>query len=74
MVINKKTREIETHFNKTTHTLSDLSFQCIDQAQASSDSDRIDKLFHFVQSVLAILLANKPVIVPLSIKPKDRVS
>ena len=44
MVINKKTREVEKHFNNTPHTLSDLSFQCIDQVQASSDSDRIDKL------------------------------
>ena len=32
------------HFNKIPHTLSDFSFQCIDQVQASSDSDHIDKL------------------------------
>ena len=32
------------HFNKTPHTLRDFSFQCIDQVQAFSDSDRIDKL------------------------------
>ena len=32
------------YFNKTPHILSDFSFQCIDQVQAFSDSDRIDKL------------------------------
>ena len=32
------------HFNKTPHTLSDFSFQCVNQVQGSSDSDRIDKL------------------------------
>ena len=44
MVTNKKTCKVATNFNKTTHTLSDFSFQCIDQVQASSDTDRIDKL------------------------------
>ena len=44
MVTNKKTCEVATHFNRTPHTLSDFSFQCIGQVQASSDSDRMDKL------------------------------
>ena len=44
MVTNKKACEIAVHFNKTPHTLNDFSFQCIDQVQVSSDSDRVDKL------------------------------
>ena len=32
------------YFNKTPHTLSDFCFQCVNQVQGSSDSDRIDKL------------------------------
>ena len=44
MVTNKKTCEVAVHFNKIPHTLSDFPFQCIDQVQASSDSDHIDKL------------------------------
>ena len=44
MVTNKKTCEVAVHFNKIPHTLSDFSFQCIDQVQASSDSGHIDKL------------------------------
>lgn len=44
MVTNKKTCEVEMHFNKTPHTFSDFSFQYSDQVQASSGSDHIDKL------------------------------
>ena len=39
MITNKKTCKVAVHFNKNSHTLSDFSFQCIDQVQASSDSD-----------------------------------
>ena len=35
---------IAVHFNKIPHTLDDFSFQCIDQVQASCNSDEIDRL------------------------------
>ena len=44
MITNKTTCEVAVHFNKTPHTLSDFSFQCIDQVQTSNDPGNIDKL------------------------------
>ena len=44
MVTNKKTCEVAVHFDKTQYTLSDFSFQCIDQVQASSEPESLDKL------------------------------
>lgn len=45
MVTKKKTCEVAVHFNKTPHDLSDFSFQCIDQVQASvNNSCNIEKL------------------------------
>ena len=35
MVTKKKTCEVAVHFNKKPHDLSDFSFQCIDQVQAT---------------------------------------
>ena len=44
-VTKKKTCEVAVHFNKTPHNLSDFSFQCIDQVQATvNNSCNIDKL------------------------------
>ena len=44
MVTNKKTREVAVQFNKTPRTLSNFSFQCIHQVQASSESESLDTL------------------------------
>lgn len=44
MLTNKTTCEVAIHFNKTPHTLDDFSFQCIDQVQAPSGSEEIDRL------------------------------
>lgn len=38
MVTKKKTCEVAVHFNKTPHDLSDFSFQCIDQVQATANN------------------------------------
>ena len=43
MKTNKKTWEVAIHFNKTPHTFSDFTFQCIDQIRTSSNHDT-DKL------------------------------
>ena len=44
MVSEKKTCEVAVHFNKTPHDLSDFSFQCIDQVQATvNNSCNIEK-------------------------------
>ena len=43
MKTNKKTFEVAIHFNKTAHTFSDFTFQCIDQIRTSSNHDT-DKL------------------------------
>ena len=44
MLTNKTTCEVAVHFNKIPHTLDDFSFQCIDQVQASCNSEEIDRL------------------------------
>ena len=45
MIIKKNTCEVAVHFNKTPHDLSDFSFQCIDQVQATANnSTNIEKL------------------------------
>ena len=45
MITKKKTREVPVHSNKTPHDLSDFSFQCIDQVQATvNNSCNIEKL------------------------------
>ena len=45
MVTKKKTCEVAVHFNKSSHDLSDLSFQCIDQVQEIvNNSCSIEKL------------------------------
>ena len=43
MKTNKKTCKVPIHFNKTPHTFSDFTFQCIDQIRTSSNHDT-DKL------------------------------
>ena len=43
MLTNKTTCEVAVHF-KIPHTLDDFSFQCIDQVQASCNSEEIDRL------------------------------
>ena len=42
MVTNKKSCEAAVHFNSTSHSLQDFSFQCIDQI--SHDCTQVDKL------------------------------
>ena len=45
MITKKKTCEVAVHFNKIPHDLSDFSFQCIDQVQATvNNSCNIEKL------------------------------
>ena len=44
MLTNKTTCEVAVHFNKTSHVLTDFSFQCIDQVQALNNPNNIDKL------------------------------
>ena len=45
MITEKKTCEVAMHFNKTPHDLSDFSFQCINQVQATpNNSTNIEKL------------------------------
>jgi len=44
MLTNKTACEVAIHFNKTTHTLGDFSFQCIDQVQTPNNSEGIDRL------------------------------
>ena len=39
MKTNKKTCEVASHFNRTPHVLSDLTFQCIDQIQNSTSEN-----------------------------------
>ena len=39
MKTNKKTCKVALHFNRTTHTLSDFTFQCIDQIQTNTSQD-----------------------------------
>ena len=43
MKINKKTCEVTIHFNRTPHTFSDFTFQCIDQIRTRTNHDA-DKL------------------------------
>ena len=44
MLTNKTTCEVAVHFNKTSQSLDDFSFQCIDQVHAPNDSNEIDRL------------------------------
>ena len=59
MITKKKTYEVAVYFNKTTHDyLSDFSFQCIDQVQATvNNSYNIEKLLVTYWSVQLFSLA-----------------
>ena len=44
MLTKKTTCEVAIHFTRIPHTLGDFPFQCIDQVQAPSGSEEIDRL------------------------------
>ena len=44
MITNKKSCEVAVHFNSTSHSLQDFSFQCIDQINDTNRQDDIDRL------------------------------
>ena len=44
LLCSQTTCEVAIHFTRIPHTLGDFSFQCIDQVQAPSGSEEIDRL------------------------------
>ena len=44
MITNKKSCEVAVHFNSISHSLQDISFQCIDQINDTNRQDGIDRL------------------------------
>ena len=44
ILTNKTTCEVAIHFTRIPHTIGDFLFQCNDQVQAPSGSEKIDRL------------------------------
>ena len=44
ILTNKRTCEVAIHFTRIPHTVGDFLFQCNDQVQAPSGSEKIDRL------------------------------
>ena len=54
MITKKKTYEVAVHFNKIPHDLSDFSFQCIDQVQATVNNSCRKTFNHILECTVVL--------------------